>query len=405
MLVLAALLGCNRAPRASVLVVPVQKQQFTRVIEADGHLRAVRSTPVTAPSEAEWPMRITWLFADGSAVKKGETVARFDDLELKGRLHTAESELAVATAKEQKESVLLRAALRDRRRVVTAAQRELILTRDFARRDTEIFSRDQIIESEIDQKLQQDKVENARDMGRVDGRLGRNKLGLIAVEARKAADGRRRSEQGLKALQIAAPHDGVFTLRRNWRGDTIHVGDTVFRSMSVAEIALTETMEVEVFVLEAEAAGLAEGRQAEVLIDGQTGPPVAARIKQVETVAKRRESRSPTQYFGVILTLLRTEMQAMKPGQRVRARLHLHEQQALVVPRPALFDRDGHWVVYRKDPAGAFAPVPVTLGPSTAGLVTVEAGLREGDLVALRDPIKAADELLPAATSQQGGPR
>ena len=56
-------------------------------------------------------------------------------------------------------------------------------------------------------------------------------------------------------------------------------------------------------------------------------------------------------------------------------------------------------MVYRRDARGAFAAVPVTLGPSTAGLVTIESGLRAGELVALRDPGKAAGELL--STSAQ----
>jgi hypothetical protein len=182
----------------------------------------------------------------------------------------------------------------------------------------------------------------------------------------------------------------------------MRVGDTVWRSMSVAEVSLVENMEVEVFVLEAEAAGLAKGKQAEVVIESQPGRPLAATVKQVEAVAKRRLPKSPTQYFGVILALDRTDPATMKPGQRARARLHLHDQPGLVIPRPALLDREGIWTVHRREPDGSFKPVQVLLGPSTAGLVTITSGLRAGDLVALRDPGKAVDELVPTAT---GGAR
>jgi hypothetical protein len=197
----------------------------------------------------------------------------------------------------------------------------------------------------------------------------------------------------------------VFTLKRNWFGDPMRVGDTVFRAMSVADISLVETMEAELFVLEAEAAGLAKGKKAEVTVEGRTGAAIEGEVKQIETVAKRRQPRSPTQYFGVVLKLARTDPASMKPGQRVRARLFLHDEETLVVPRPALFDREGAWIAYRRDPAGAFVPAPVKLGASTAGLVTITSGLTAGDVVALRDPGKSPSELLRAGGSRPRGGR
>ena len=78
-------------------------------------------------------------------------------------------------------------------------------------------------------------------------------------------------------------------------------------------------------------------------------------MKLIETVAKRLSSRSPTQYFGVTLSLGQTDPTVMKPGQRVQARLFLAELQTLVVPRPALQERKG---------AGwCFAAMPVVALP------------------------------------------
>ena len=78
----------------------------------------------------------------------------------------------------------------------------------------------------------------------------------------------------------------------------------------------------------------------------------------------------------------KTDPTTMKPGQRSRSRLHLHEESALVVSCPTLFDQDGKWVADRREPGGDFSAVPVKLGPSTAGLVTVVSGLKEGETVA-----------------------
>lgn len=397
------MLACGpKSAGDDVPVVQVQKRKFARVVEAEGTLRPVKATPVTVPSDIQWPLRITWLAMDGGVVKKGEVVARFDDLELKIRLANAEADRAVAQAKKSKESLLLNAATEERQRTTAAARRDLEMTRKFARRDAEIFSRDQIIEGEIDETLQSAKVDHADEARAADRQVGRGKLGLIDVEARKAADAISRSEKGLQALEIRAPHDGVFTAKRNWMGEPSRVGDTVFRSQSVADISLVEKMEAEIFVLEAEAAGLAKGKKAEVIIEGRP-ESLKAEVKQVETVAKRRQPKSPTQYFGVVLSLAKTDPATMKPGQRVRARLYLHEEEALVVPRPALFDREGGWIAYRRDPRGSFVPATVKLGTSTAGLVTIASGLAAGDVIALRDPGKSPGELLRPPSRPAGG--
>jgi HlyD family secretion protein len=391
---LALALACTPKPPASeVPVVQVRKQKFARVVDADGTLRPVKATPVTVPSDVPFALRLTWLAPDGSVVKKGEPVARFDDLELKTRLANAEADRTVAAAKKAKEALLLDTATQDRLRTTAAAQRELQMTQTFAKRDTEIFSRDQIIESDIDQRFQSAKVEHAVEARAADRKVTSSKLGLIEVEADKAKDAIARSQKGLRALTIEAPHDGVFTVKRNWWGDPIRVGDTVFRSMSVADVSLVAEMEAELFVLEAEASGLAKGKKAEIQVEGRNGSPIHGTVKQVETVAKRRLPKSPTQYFGVVLTLEATDVSTMKPGQRVRARLFLHDEEALVVPRPALFDRDGAWVAYRRDAGGTFLPAKVALGASTAGTVTITSGLNEGDVIALRDPGKSPGDL------------
>ncbi len=397
---LTALHACGPGERAATVpVIEVKQQLFSRVVEADGYLRPVLSVPVTVPSDVPGQLRIVWLQQNGSVVKKGEPVVRFDELEPRSRLQDAESRRAVSAANREKEAVAQRADLQQRKRDILTAQRELELSRTFLHRDPLIFSRDQIIEDELDEKWQAAKLAHAQNSAPVGERLGRNKLGLTEVEVQKAAESIRRAEKGLRALELSAPHDGVLTIRRRGWGDNWRVGDVVYRTMSVADVSPVDNMEVEVFVLEAEASGLAKDRRAEVTIEAQPGQPLAAKVKQVETVTKQRQEKSPTQYFGVILSLDHTDPQVCKPGERVRARLFLHEQQALVLPRPALIDRDGHWVVYRREPGGTFTAVPVTLGPSTAGLVTIESGLRPGDRIALRDPGKAASDLL--STSAQ----
>ncbi|HSN28104.1 MAG TPA: hypothetical protein VLT45_17575, partial [Kofleriaceae bacterium] len=67
----------------------------------------------------------------------------------------------------------------------------------------------------------------------------------------------------------------------------------------------------------------------------------------------------------------------------------LDQEDAVAVPRQAVFDRDGKTVVYRQK-ADGFEPVPVELGAATSGRVVIKTGLEADDVIALRDPTQAA---------------
>ncbi len=188
------------------------------------------------------------------------------------------------------------------------------------------------------------------------------------------------------------------------------VGDTVWSGMPLAEIPDLSEMQAEVYVLEADAGGLAVGKPATVVVESRPGVEHPARIARVDTLAKPRLSGSPVQYFAVTLALAPGSPPAMgamgamgtvKPGQRVLARLRLEERRgALVVPREALFQRGGATVVYRRrGGAHGFEPVPVTLGPASVGAAVVETGVAAGDQVALRDPAADAARRFPASTA------
>lgn len=93
----------------------------------------------------------------------------------------------------------------------------------------------------------------------------------------------------------------------------------------------------------------------------------------------------PVQYFGATVTLDQSDA-TMKPGARVQATLELDDlEHALVVPRQAVFEKDGRRIVYVKRGAH-FRATPVETGSSTAGRIVITKGLAAGDEVALADP-------------------
>jgi HlyD family secretion protein len=146
-------------------------------------------------------------------------------------------------------------------------------------------------------------------------------------------------------------------------------------------------MEVEAFVLEADAGGLSIGLPASVVLEASPEVVYQATIKNIDKLAKPRIRDVPINYFSVVLALASTDKDRMKPGQRARATMNLDERQALAVPRQAVFEKGGRQVVYLQS-GSTFEERTVTLDVSSPGLVVIETGLGEGDRIALRDPTR-----------------
>ena len=386
--------SCNVALGTEVPTAEVRRGDFIRKVEAEGNLKAVEATVVSAPITIERPVMISWLAEDGSAIRKGDVVVRFDATDMEKNLQDGREERETADRRIEQREVQGETTLRNLDRDATMAARELRYARTFQTKDEQIFSRSEIIESEIDEDLAIRRQEHAEEARGIHEDLAGVELDLLDIEKRKAQLKIQQAERGLQELELTAPHDGIFVLKDEW-GRVPEVGTTVWRGQSLAEIPQLEEMEAEVFVLEADAGGLREGLSATMVLESRPGRSFQATIKHVDALPKRRTSWVPIQYFKVTLELERTDPTMMKPGQRVRATLFLDEREdVLMAPRSAVFDEEGRKIVHRYR-QGGFEPVEVSLGPTALGQVVIEEGLEEGDRVALRDPTRPVEEQRP----------
>jgi multidrug resistance efflux pump len=397
--------GLRTAP-AEVPTTAVVRGDFEQRVPASGNLEAVHATPVAVPLEGPGPFRIGWLAPDGSRVRQGEVVIRFDSSEIEKRLMDAGDDLREARLRLGKQQVEGRAKIEKIERDLGLARLELENANQFQKKDDVIFSRHEIIESDIDRDLAREKTEHASGAQRTEAKLGRTEDALLQIKIRQAEARIALARSGLAALTVTAPHDGVFILKRNWRGDPTRVGDTAWNGQPLAEIPDLAAMQAEVFVLEADAGELKAGKAASLTVESAPGRIFGARVERVDSLAKPRIPGSPVQYFAVTLQLDRTDPSVMKPGQRVQSTILLERRKgALLVPRQALFEVEGKTVVYRRGRSerGTFEPIEVKLGPAGTGRAVVESGVGEGEVLALVDPTrreaKPGAQPTPAATS------
>ena len=395
--------GGGRVP-----TVKVDASPFRLTVRADGILKAARATPVVAPMSVHARMTLAWIAADGSPVKAGDPVARFDPTDFRNKLLDGEADAASARAKIAKAEAQMKASNRELNLDAELSRKQLAQAKAFQSTDDTIFSRFDIANSRIDTKLAASRLDHAEAVEKTKDRVSKTDVALLRIEEQKADFDIGEAKSALAAMVVKAPHDGVVVLNRDWRGNVLRPGATVFPGQKLAEIPDTGTMQAEVFVLEADAGELARGQRAEVTLDASPGVAYKAKVTRVDTLAQPRYPDVPVQYFGVTLSFDKTRAETMKPGQRLQAVITMADlKRALVVPRQAVFLKKGKTVVYRKHLFGGFDSVTVDLGPGVPGRVVVRKGLKSGDVVALLDPTASSpDENKPAgkAGPLAGGP-
>lgn len=378
---LAALASCARPE--SVATAVVTRGEFVREVVAEGTLRARRSTPLNAPVEAAGPLKVAWLAADGSRVGQGDVVARFDEVPWRLARQKAEDDIASVDSRIAKHEAQARAGSQGASLDAEIARRERELAERFQATDEGIFSRRDRIESAMDALLARERESHATSTLEVRERVARGEGRLLALERGNAERELERARAGLDALSLVAPHAGIVVFRRDWRMETIRPGDTVWPGQPVAEIPDLSELEAEVWVLEADAGGLAIGAMALITLDSVPDRQWQGKIARVDKVAKPRQRHVPVQYFGATVELGATETALMKPGQRVRARIEIERRaDVLRVPLAALGERDGARVVRRRR-GGAIETVEVEVLGVGAGIAAVGGGVEAGDVVLL----------------------
>lgn len=386
---LLLVVGGAAALRRSSDAIPLYRvtaTPFVRRVTAEGNLKAVKAAPLTAPLDTQDVLKIAWIVDDGDFVKKDDVVVRFDPTDFEKELLLGKEDRQMADNSIGKADVDASTTKTNLRRDAKQADEELRSATRFKFDDAEVFSRYQRIESEVDAELASQRKKHAENVLGVRDGLARANRAILGIDDQKAALRVRNAEQGLRSIEIRAPYDGIVVLQRDWRGDVPKVGANVWSGQTLGEIPQLSSMQAEVFVLEADAAGLAVGKKARVMLEADPSRAYSGRITQFDKLARQRLRDVPVQYFGVTVAVDRTDPKLMKPGTRVRAVLDLEDRaRAITVPRQALFEKDGKPIVYRKD-GSAFKPVRVDIATSSAGRVVITKGLSEGDEVALVDP-------------------
>ncbi len=285
-LTLATLLAAACAQPTPVPTYEVVPRDFTHRVTAEGFLRPTEVMLVKVPDEAPADARILWRADDGIEVELGEVVALLDRVETIRRVQKEEVDLASADVRRDQTKVEGDARIGEVASRQHEAQLELDHAERFRRLDGDLYSRREILQSEIDEQLARVRQDQAGELKRLQRGIAATELSLVEVDRRRAADEVSRARRALAALEVKAPQRGILSWVRDGRGDLPQIGEQVWEGETLAEIPQLSQLGIEAFVVEADVGGIVPGREATVTLDAHPELSYRARVTRVDPVAQ-----------------------------------------------------------------------------------------------------------------------
>jgi RND family efflux transporter MFP subunit len=192
---------------------------------------------------------------------------------------------------------------------------------------------------------------------------------LAAANVEQASAALRRAREMQRDATLRAPVAGVIVARNLDAGSLVGPGGDPI--MAVADL---RTLKLEAGVSELEAGRLKTGALARVTVQAQPGQVFEGRVA---AVAPEVDARN--RHFRVEIRVA-NKAGAMLSGMYATARIPTATAEGPIVPREAVFDRNGRRVVYRIQ-GDTVSIVPVTEGLSDGKRVVLTSGVQRGDTV------------------------
>jgi RND family efflux transporter MFP subunit len=384
---------------AEVVDVPVAKVRradFVIGVRTRGEVRSVHSVIITAPQVPD--PRIVKLAESGKPIRKGDVVVEFDAaqqeqmyLERNTTVRTVDSEIVQTKAShritdEQDGMNLMTAEFNLQRANLDASKAEVVSEIEGAKAKIDV----KISEGELGQ------VKTAKKAHEVTQKAD---LDRLEQRKQKAVRDAERAKGYLSRMVLRAPNDGIVNVLTNFRAQgnfgsappPFREGDRAWTGAAIAEIPDLSKMRVELKLDEVDRGKLRLGQQLKVRVDALADREFTAELDWISPIAQVtfRGMGLSDKLFPARATLRETDPR-LRPGMSATAEVVIEsEPNRILIPVRASFMHQGKPAVYIQR-GQEFIVRPIEVGKRNENDIVVLSGLREGEVVALENPIEAA---------------
>jgi multidrug efflux pump subunit AcrA (membrane-fusion protein) len=383
----------------TVVEVPVSKVrngEFVISVKTRGEIRSTKSVILTAPQVPD--PRITKLAESGKPISKGGVVVEFDAaaqeqsyLERTTTVRTADSEIVQVKANhkitdEMDGMNLMTAGYNLDRAKLEASKAEILSEIEGAKNRIDVG----ISEGDLTQ------VKTTINSHKVTQKAELERLNQRKDKYVRDVD---RSKSYLSMMVIKAPNDGIVNILPNFRAPgsfgssppPFKEGDRAWTGAAIAEIPDLSEMRIELKLEEVDRGKIKLGQKIRIRVDAIPDKDFSAELDWISPIAslQYRGPGNPEKTFPARATLHKLDPR-LRPGMSASAEIIIEsEANALLLPARASFMHNGKPAVYVQK-GEQFEIRPIEAGRRNDTDIIVLKGLRDGEVVALENPVEAA---------------
>jgi HlyD family secretion protein len=378
-----ALISCGESEKKQGIELSISKQNFTISIPALGELEASSSTGISMPGGVFEPQVIEWLAEENKLVKKGQVVVRFDSKKYIFQSQQEQFNIDKSDISFQSKEQVLQNERQEIQGEKSLISEELVIANSYSSDDLQVYSRNEIIDSMKNQQYLEAKRDYTGWRGESHDEKSQSELELLRLQKGQFSAKLGMYTSTLNKLEIKAPHDGLFVLKKNWRGDKARVGDTTWPGRKLASLPDLSKLQAKVFVLESDAAGIKVSQRVELTLDAYPDKVINGKIEQLDSIAKPISNGSPVKYFEVIVSIDGEKLPYWRPGSQLQAKIFVAELSNVIsIPTQSILSERGKYFVMLED-GDDWLKQEVQVGRRSSAKTEITQGLEIDDIISL----------------------
>ncbi len=358
-------------------------------------IKAVNFRIVTAPEgvreNVSGNLQIIYLAPEGTTVKKGDILIKFDPSELLSKLNELEDQLDVELANYEK--IKISQQTRMKRMLsnldgikyshkIAKLQLELLKYESESRKEA---ARLNLKKSEIELKRIETLIKSQKIIDRTELKKLEVKINQIKSKIDKI-------NKDIESLTVKAPIPGLVVYQEyGWPTRIKYkVGDKVRPGSWIIRLPDLTKMQAILFVNEIDRKKIWVGQKGKVYLDAYPGSVFHGKISSISTLSKEYKRNSNVKVFEVVFSIDESDPR-LKPGLTACVDLEIESiPDKIFIPISSVFEKNGKDFVLVQ---GNKKPIEITTGKINHSFVIVEKGLKEGDRI-LKNPFVSGMEKL-----------
>jgi HlyD family secretion protein len=379
----------------------VKKDNFLVSLTESGEISAKNSISIAAP-RVRGGLKIIHLVPEGTYIKKGDVVAKFDPTDAMTKLREAEAQLEIAMSNKDKLLANQKSEIAKMESDLKSSELGFELSQlniEQMKFEAEAKRR----EAELQHKKNELSYEQTKQSFASKKIIQQSELANIEVEIRQKKNELEKVQREVNDLTLTAEAEGLVVYGTNWsnQGRKFQIGDQAWGGQSIINLPDLSIMESQTSVNEVDVSKIKVEQEVKIKLDAFQDTTFHGNISDVAKLGKEKDSQSKIKVFE-IKVLIDGTSEILKPGMTTSNQILIKEvPDTIFIPQEAVFEKDGKYIVYLKD-GSSYDEVEVTLGDKSEDHIIVESGLKAGDIVALSDPYSEDKEIESSAEENNG---